>query len=188
MVSTEEIGRLLDFVQAELSSLRDRREILLGVPTCEVFEKVLQKRWAMKLDELRTQYAIHRWYIAGVGPERVMHGGEGNIGLLTLEGGVHHMSGIEGVDEVGREGAVLFLFVHRLVIKVLNDWEWLDDSTDDVFLRLTLIGLDTWEAERCDPLHRLASTGDDLGTLREPFFDVVSIAEEISDTLDSDLG
>jgi len=38
----------------------------------------------MELDELLAQYAVHGRYVASMGPERVVHGGEHYLFLLAL--------------------------------------------------------------------------------------------------------
>ena len=99
----------------------------------------------MQPHELRPQYIIHGRDVGGMSPERVVHGRERYILLFALERGVHHMGGVEGVDEVRGEGRVLLLFVDGLIIETAGDREGLDDGRDNVFLTLRLIGLDTWE-------------------------------------------
>ena len=86
----------------------------------------------MQSDELLAEDAVHGRDVVSVCPERIVNCREHDIFLLALKRRVHHVGGIEGVDKVGWEGAVLFLLIYRLVIQVLHNGEILDYSANDV--------------------------------------------------------
>lgn len=140
----------------------------------------------MQVNELLSQDAVHRGDVRRMAPERIVDSSEGNASLDAFKRGVHHMSGIEGVNEVRREGSVLLHFIDWLIIKALNYGKGLDHSLDDIPLRLRFIGLDTRQSERGDPFDGLTSAGHDLGAFREPFLNAVGIFEQITDALDCD--
>lgn len=106
---------------------------------------------------------------------------------MAFEGGVHHVSRIERMDVIRREGSILLRFIDWLVIKTFSYWERLNNCADNVLLRLRLVRLDTWEPKWGDPLNWLSGTGNNLSTLWEPLFDVISITEQITDTFYGDL-
>jgi len=105
---------------------------------------------------------------------------------MALQRGKHHVSGVKRVNEIGWEGCILLLFIDWLIIKTFNNGEILYNCSDDVLLRVWLVRLDTREAKRCNPFYRFTSTCNDFSTFREPFLDIVSITEQISDTFNCD--
>lgn len=138
----------------------------------------------MKLNELLSEYSVHRTDVRGMAPEGVVHGRERDAHLLALEGSVHHVGRVERMHEVRREGRVLLLLIYGLIVHALRHGQRLNYCRDDVLLRRRLVGLHARESQGCDPLHWLTRGGYDLRTLREPFLDAVGVSEEVANALD----
>ena len=141
----------------------------------------------MKVDELLPEDVVHRGDIRCMRPEGVMHGRESDVLLLALEGREHHVRGVERVNEVRREGRVLLLLVHGLVVEALGHRQGLNNGRDDILLALRFVRLHTREPKGSDPLDRLTGASYHLGALGEPLLDVVGVAEQVTDALNSDL-
>lgn len=88
----------------------------MRISRVEVLIQTMNKRGSMKINELLSEDLRHPRDISGMAPERVMHSCEGHLLLVTLNSSKHHMSGVERVDEVGREGTILLVLIDRLVI------------------------------------------------------------------------
>lgn len=54
----------------------------------------------MHLYKLLPQNHIHPFHSGRMRPVRIMYSREGNPLIVALLGGVHHVGGVEGVDEV----------------------------------------------------------------------------------------
>ena len=63
--------------------------------------------------EIKIFYSlVHCLHVAGVRPEAVVDGGEGDPLGPEIEGGEHHMGGVQGVDEVGWEAIAVLDGAH----------------------------------------------------------------------------
>ena len=78
-----------------------------------------------------------------MGPVGVMHCGKGNASFVSLNGSHHHVGRVDGVHKVGREGRVLFAFVHWLVVDALGNAHLLNDCLNHTLARNGFVGLDT---------------------------------------------
>lgn len=93
----------------------------MGVSAFEVIVQLFNERASVQIHELLSQNSIHGCCISCVAPERVVYGCEHDIPFCAFQCGVHHVSGIQGVDEVRWESCILFLFVYWLIIKVIDN-------------------------------------------------------------------
>lgn len=142
----------------------------------------------MQPNELISENCIHISCIASVAPERVMDSCEYNLSPGTLKCSVHHVSGIQGVNKVRWESSILFLFVYWLVIQAVSYVDLLDNCRNHIFLADTLVRLDTRQPQGSNPFDWLSSRSYDFSAFRKPFFDVVGISEQVSNTLNCYLG
>lgn len=185
MVSWEEIGTFLDLFEVKGTTFRNLGELLLWISACEIRVQCFQYGWSMQLRKLLPEYIIHARNITSMWPEGIMHSCIGNTLTIAFQGSVHHMCRIQGMHEIRWEGSILFLFINWLIIQAFCYSELLNHSADNTLLTLTFVGLYTGKSEGSDPLDGLPSAGNHLGAFWEPFFYVVGVAEEVSDTLNS---
>ena len=57
----------------------------------------------MQCHKLLATGRVHLLHVRSVGPETVVNRGKGDPSVPEVDGGEHHVGGVQGVDEVGRE-------------------------------------------------------------------------------------
>jgi len=62
---------------------------------------------------LVSQNLIHSIDCSGMSPVTIMDGSKSNTLFLALHSCIHQMSGIQAVNEIGREGRLLLIFINR---------------------------------------------------------------------------
>ncbi len=142
----------------------------------------------MKSHELLPQDLMELIDVAWMGPEGVMHCCEGEAFLTAAEGSIHHVGGVERVNEVRRERRVLLVLVDGLEVERANDAQLLEDGVDDICVTGALVGLHAGQFERGAPLDCLALLSDQARALGEPGLNFVSVLEEVANALEGEQG
>ena len=106
-----------------------------------------------------------------------------------MQGRQHHVGGVEGVDEVGRE-AVLVLRPANLLHRHLGGGELVEvlyihaDATDTLLLGHQVgVGLNNWQPERGDPGDVLPTASDHVSALCQPILDLLRSFKKHIETL-----
>eukprot|EP00965_Chrysotila_dentata_P256432 6212536-Pleurochrysis_carterae.AAC.3 len=135
--------------------------VLARILIFELVCKLLQLRLAVELNELVSQDGVHLGDSARVRPERVVHGGEGDLLSPALSSGEQHVRRVKGVNVVGRESAAL-LDPIRWLGAILTHERHLADGGLDALPRQLKVRLDDRQPHRHGPLHRLMRSAHDL--------------------------
>ena len=131
----------------------------------------------MEVDKLLSKNIVHPVYVRRVAPVAIVYSCKCNSFLLALQCSQHHVSRVNRVHVVWREGRILFRFVYWLGIHVLSDCDLLNYCVYNVFVSNRFVRLHTWQAQGSQPFYWVTTRCHNLSTFRKPLFNVVCVSK-----------